>query len=188
MMLSDLGRTLLPMRPARPLAVLLVLPLLLPAAGCSGAHGARAWAASVCTTLQPWRSEIGALTSRTQQQMGAATTPGQAKENLMRLFGGAQEASERARAGVAEAGVPDVDGGREIADGFTGSLAAMRDAYGRARTGIEGLPTAPSKTFYDQVSRVVDQLNADYAASSLDTTKLTSTELQAAFDAVPECR
>ncbi|WP_203785288.1 hypothetical protein [Paractinoplanes rishiriensis] len=176
------------MRPARPLALLLLLTLVLPAAGCSGGHGARAWATSVCTTLSPWRTEIGALTSRTQQQMSAATTPGQAKENLMRLFGGAHDASERARAGVVKAGVPDVDNGQQIAEGFTGSLAAMRDAYGRARSGIEGLATTPAKVFYEQVGQVVDQLNADYEASSLDTSKLNSEELQAAFDQVPECR
>jgi hypothetical protein len=176
------------MRPARPLAVLLLVTLILFAAGCGGAHGARAWAASVCTTLSPWRTEIGALTSRTQQQMSAATTPAQAKENLMRLFAGARDASERARAGVAKAGVPDVDDGKRIAAGFTGSLAAMRDAYGRARSGIAALATTPAKAFYEQVSRVVDQLNADYAASSLDTSKLNSAELKAAFDEVPECR
>ena len=176
------------MRSARPLAVFLLVTLVLSAAGWSGAPGARTWAAAVCTTLSPWRTEIGALTSRTQQQMIAATSPGQAKENLMRLFAGARDASERARAGVAHAGVPDVDGGAKIADGFTGSLAAMRDAYGRARAGIEGLATTPAKTFYEQVSEVVEKLNADYVASSLDTSKLNSVELKAAFDEVPECR
>ncbi|GIF19844.1 hypothetical protein BJ973_006886 [Actinoplanes tereljensis] len=177
------------MRPARPLAVLLLLALILPtAAACGSSHGARAWAASVCTTLSPWRTEIGSLTSRAQQQMDVATTPGQAKENLARLFAGAQDASERARAGVAKAGVPDVDDGKQIADGFTGSLAAMRDAYGRAASGIDGLATAPAKAFYAQVGTVVDQLNNDYEASSLDTSKLNSQELKQAFDEVPECR
>jgi len=176
------------MRPARPLAVLLLLAFVSAVAACSGTHGARAWAASVCTTLGPWRTEIGNLTTRTQQQMSANTTPGQAKENLMRLFAGARDASEQARAGVAKAGIPDVDGGKKIADGFTGSLAGMRDAYGRARTGIETLGTAPAKAFYTQVGEVVDKLNADYAASSLDTSKLDSPELKKAFDEVPECR
>jgi hypothetical protein len=176
------------MRSARPLAALLLVLLVLSAEGCSDAPGARTWAAAVCTTLSPWRTEIGALTSRTQQQMIAATTPAQAKENLMRLFAGARDASETARAGVAHAGVPDVDGGAQIAHGFTGSLAALRDAYGRARTGIESLATAPAKTFYEQVSEVVETLNAEYAASSLDTSKLNSVELKTAFDEVPECR
>ncbi|HEY0002878.1 MAG TPA: hypothetical protein VGB74_20660 [Actinoplanes sp.] len=176
------------MRPARPLALVLLLAFVSTAAGCSAAHGARAWAASVCTTLEPWRTEIGSLTSRAQQQMSALTTPGQAKENLTRLFAGAETASERARAGVAKAGVPDVEDGADIADGFLGSLAAMRDAYGKARTGIQALSTAPAETFYEQVTKVVQQLQADYDASSLDTSNLNSEELKAAFDEVPECR
>ena len=176
------------MRSARPLALLLLLALVASIGACAGSHGARAWAAQVCTTLSPWRSEIASLATRTQQQIEVTTTPGQAKENLMTLFGGAQDASERARAGVAKAGVPDVTGGKQIADSFVTSLAAMRDAYGRARTGIEALATAPSKTFYDQVVKVVDKLNKDYAASSLDTSKLNSQELKDAFDEIPECR
>ena len=176
------------MRPARPLALVVLLAFASIVAGCSGAHGARAWAASVCTTLEPWRTEIGSLTTRAQQQMSALTTPGQAKENLMRLFGGAEDASERARAGVQKAGVPDVDDGKQIADSFATSLAAMRDAYGRARAGIQALDTARSEPFYQQVTKVVDQLQTDYSASGLDTSKLNSKELQEAFDEVPECR
>ena len=65
------------------------------------------------------------MTTRTQQQMTTRTTPNQAKENLMTLFGGAQSASERARAGVAKAGVPDVSDGKQIAASFVRSLAAM---------------------------------------------------------------
>jgi hypothetical protein len=176
------------MRPARPLALLLILTLAAPLAACSGSHGPRAWATSVCKTLAPWRTEIGSLTTRTQQQMTMRTTPGQAKDNLMTLFAGAQDASERARAGVAEAGVPDVSDGKQIAASFVTSLAAMRDAYGRARTGIGALAIVPVEDFYTQVGKVVTKLNQDYQASSLDTSNLNSTELKQAFDEVPECR
>jgi hypothetical protein len=176
------------MRPARPLALLMLLALAAPLGACAGSHDARAWAAQVCKTLAPWRAEIGSLTTRTQQQMTTRTTPGQAKENLMTLFGGARDASEKARAGVARAGAPDVTDGQKIADGFLTSLAKMRDAYGRARSGIGVLAITPSEGFYDQVTKVVTQLNQDYQASSLDTSDLKSTELQEAFDDVPECR
>jgi hypothetical protein len=120
--------------------------------------------------------------------MTAETTPAQAKENLMRLFGGAQDASEKARAGVEEAGVPDVKGGKQIAESFESSLSAMRDAYGRAKSGIEALATSPAKSFYTQVAAVVDTLSTEYAKSELDTSKLDSKELSQAFDEVPECR
>jgi hypothetical protein len=142
----------------------------------------------VCAALAPWRAEIGTLTSRTQQQMTAATTPAQAKENLTRLFGGAESASEQARAGVERAGVPDVDNGERVAESFVASLGAMRDAYGRARAGIDELATSPSKEFYTKVSTVVDKLNTEYQQSSLDTSRLDSEELKRAFDEVPECR
>jgi hypothetical protein len=176
------------MRSARPTSLLLLLALAATLGGCTSSPGPRVWAASVCTTLAPWRSEISTLTARTQQQMTAETTPAQAKENLMRLFGGAESASEKARAGVQKAGVPDVDKGAQVARSFTTSLSAMRDAYGRARSGIEALATSPSRTFYTQVGAVVDTLNSDYSKSELDTSRIDSKELKDAFDEVPECR
>jgi hypothetical protein len=186
--LSDPTRTLPVMRPARPSLLCLFFVLCASLVACSSASGPRVWAASVCSALAPWRAEIGTLTSRTQQQMTAETTPAQAKENLTRLFGGAEAASERARAGVEKAGVPDVDGGDRVAESFQSSLGAMRDAYGRARAGIQALATSPSKSFYAQVGAVVAKLNTEYQQSSLDTSKLDSKELKQAFDEVPECR
>ncbi|WIM96815.1 hypothetical protein ACTOB_000283 [Actinoplanes oblitus] len=164
------------------------LVLLVWLAGCSSGHGAQAWASSVCTALAPWRSEIGTLTTRTQQQMTTRTTPGQAKENLARLFDGARAASEQARAGVERAGVPDVSGGDQIAAAFVGSLTGMRDAYGTAHDGIEALSTRPPNAFYDQVAKVVERLDEEYAKSGLDTSKLDSVELRQAFESLPECR
>jgi hypothetical protein len=187
--LSDPRRTLFAMRPARPLIVLLLVAVLSASlAACVHTTGPRTWAASVCTALAPWRAEISTLTDRTQEQMTAETPAAQAKENLVRLFGGAETASEQARAGVERAGVPDVDSGEEVARSFTAALSGMRDAYGRARAGIEALNTAPQKAFYEQVGAVVQKLNAEYEQSALDTGKLSSVELKQAFDEVPECR
>lgn len=166
-------------------AVLCTLVLLI--GGCGGGSPPRRWAASVCDALSPWRAEISTLTSSAQQQMTAQTTPAQAKENLVRLMGGAQQASEDARRGVADAGVPDVPQGDVVSRGFLDSLGAVRDAYGRAKVSIEGLNTGQSGPFYDGVKAVVDTLNKEYDASALDASKLDSPELKQAFDEVPEC-
>jgi hypothetical protein len=176
------------MRSARTFPVLLIVALTVTLGGCSGSPSSRAWAASVCTALAPWRTEIGTLTTRAQQQISAETTPAQAKENLTRLFAGAEESSAKALQGVEEAGVPDADNGRAIADSFRSSLSAIRDAYGRAKTGIDGLATTPAKAFYAQVATVVQTLSSEYAESDLDTSNLASKELSAAFDDLPECR
>jgi hypothetical protein len=176
------------MRAVRTIFLALVLVLAPSLAACSSGHNADAWAASVCTALVPWRSEIDTLTTRTQQTMTTRTTPGQAKENLARLFDGARAASETARAGVERAGVPDVTDGKRIAAAFVGSLAGMRDAYGSAHDGIEVLATSPSSAFYTEVGKVVDRLNTEYEQSGLDTSKLDSVELRNAFESLPECQ
>lgn len=176
------------MRTPRALVPLLLLGPLLLLAACGGGPSPAAWATSVCAALTPWRSEIGSLTQRAQAQMDAATTPAQAKENLVRLLAGAEQASETARSLVAEAGVPDVDGGEAVAHSFVESLRAARDAYGKAKTTVEGLSTGDAKAFYDGVIAAMTTLTDEYGESALDTGKLRSTELQRAFDEVPECR
>ena len=75
------------------LALLLILSFAAPLAACSGSHGPHAWATTVCKTLAPWRTEIGSLTTRTQQQMTTRTTPGQARSLSLRS-GGAGAARE----------------------------------------------------------------------------------------------
>ncbi|WP_460917035.1 hypothetical protein [Plantactinospora veratri] len=156
--------------------------------GCAGGPTPQAWAAAVCAALAPWRAEIGTLTRSTQQQMTAQTSPAQAKENLVRLLRGAEQASETARQKVAAAGVPDTDKGEAVSKGFVASLTAVRDAYGRAGAAIEALGTGQPSEFYDGVKAAVDTLNQEYDASSLDTSELDSVELKRAFDEVPECR
>ncbi|MFK3981513.1 hypothetical protein ACI2K4_14190 [Micromonospora sp. NPDC050397] len=177
-----------PRAPAAGILPVVLCTLVLLVGGCGGGPTAPAWAASVCDALSPWRLEIDELTSSAQQQMTAQTTPAQAKENLVRMMAGAERASEDARRGVAEAGVPDVSQGDLVSDGFLDSLTQVRDAYGRAKRSIEQLDTGRPEPFYDGVEAAVDTLNKEYDASGLDTSKLNSPELKQAFDEVPECR
>ncbi|MDG4763397.1 hypothetical protein O7632_04630 [Solwaraspora sp. WMMD406] len=172
---------------ARTTVVLAMVALAI--AGCGAGPSPVVWAAEVCTALRPWRAEISTLTSSTQQQMTAQTTPAQAQENLIRLLDGAETATETARSRVAAAGVPDADQGEQVASGFVASLSAVRDAYGKAEAGIAGLdPGGPADTFYDGVETVLSTLTEDYQRSALDTSSLDSAELNRAFDEVPECR
>lgn len=166
-------------------AALVALVFLL--TGCGG-PSAQAWAAAVCAALIPWQAEISELAWSTEQQMTAQTTPAQAKENLIRLLGGAEAATETARRKVLAAGVPDVERGEEVAASFVAALTAVRDAYGRARQAIEELAITEAAVFYDGVEAAVNNLTAEYDAGALDTSNLNSPELKRAFDEVPECR
>jgi hypothetical protein len=157
-------------------------------AACTSGPKPDEWAGHVCAALRPWRSTITDLNARAQQQMTAATTPDQARASLLQLLAGAQTASENARAAVAAAGTPDVTGGAEIARRFVTSLERVRDAYSRARTDVQALATRDDSAFYDGVAAALTRLNAEYAASAVDTTAIDSVELRAAFDGIDECR
>jgi hypothetical protein len=151
-----------------------------------GEVAAATWAGAVCTALSPWRTEIDSLMTRAQQRMDTASNADQAKTGLLELLGGAENASEQARAKVAAAGEPDAENGKKAAAEFTDTLRRTRDAYGKAKQSVTTLQTADSKKFYDGVTVAFGQLDKDYGALNLD--KVKSPELQKAFDEVEACK
>src|SRR4029079_17354139 len=122
------------------------------------------WTATVCGAMTPWRKQISDLNRKAQKQMASAKSTAQTQNNLVALLRGGEEASERARKAIENAGEPDVDHGEEIAKQFTNSLAAVRDAYGHAGRAIGALPTTNDDDFYDGVVDVITQMNQEYAA------------------------
>ena len=170
-------------------AVVLISVVVL--AGCGSAEPAGvkpvAWAKAVCGALSPWRTKLDTLTSQTQRQLTAQTTPSQAKQNLVGLLAGMEDASETARGKVAGAGTPAVDDGAKIAERFVRSLTGVRDAYGHARTTVAGLDARDGTKFYAAVRAAFGTLRSEYAATALDTDKFTSGSLRKAFNEVPEC-
>jgi hypothetical protein len=156
--------------------------------GCSSPPSATEWATTVCGALRPWRSEITELNQRATTQMATATTTAQTKDNLVALVSGARQATETARAAIAAAGTPDVDGGATVAQGFEAALAGTRDAYAKAEADLAALPTADSTTFYDGVAAILTRLTEQYQDSGIDFADLDSAELKQAFDGIAECR
>jgi hypothetical protein len=151
-----------------------------------GDVAAATWAERVCGALGPWRGEIDALMARAQQRMDRAANAEQAKTGLLELLGGAENASEQARAKVAAAGQPDATNGKQAAGEFTDTLRRTRDAYGKAKQTVQGLPTVDQKAFYDAVGAAFGQLDKDYGEVDLERVK--SPELQKAFDEVAACK
>jgi hypothetical protein len=188
-----IGSTLqsMPSRSVRACALAAVL-LLSGTAGCGddgrGEVAPKKWAQTVCTALAPWRAEIAELTTKAQQQLQTAKTANQTKTNIVELLSGAETASEKARAGVDGAGVPEVTDGDKIAEQFTASLSKARDAYGNAKRNVSALPTADEKAFYAAVTSAFTTLKNEYEQSALDPAHVGQEDLRKAFNEVPECR
>jgi hypothetical protein len=175
----------------RALVALALVALALAGGACGSAGPAgvphRTWVTGVCAALHPWRDRFTQLNGQAADQMKGATTPEQAKANLVTLLGGVRQATEDARAKVAAAGVPDVADGAAIAQRFVDALAAVRDAYGTAQQTVQGLSTSDSAGFYRQVSTAMDTLSTDYKRAGLDVGKLASADLRKDFGEVPAC-
>ena len=158
------------------------------ATGCSSTVAPRTWATTVCQSLAPWRAAISRLNETAQTEMASTTTVTDTRTHVLELLDGGRFASERARAAVAAAGVPDVTGGAEIEKRFITALAAVRDAYGRAATTVGNLSTDDASAFYAGVRSAFAQLNTDYSKAGADPSAIASAELQADFAQVPACR
>jgi hypothetical protein len=180
------ARTVTGMR--RALVAVLIVACLGSAAGCSSAVAPRTWVTSVCQSLRPWRTAISNLNATAQTQMASAKTPAETRTHVLALLNGARAASEKARTDVAAAGAPDVDGGADIEKRFVASLAAVRDAYGRAASTVGALPANKASTFYTGVRTALAQLTTDYNRAGADPSKIASTELQTDFGQVAACR
>jgi hypothetical protein len=173
--------------------LLVAVALLAVLTGCGGpakassAPSAGDWAATVCTTLAPWRAAIAQLNHDAQVRLAAATTPEQTRNELLTLFTGGQDATEHARAAIVAAGAPDVPGGAEVAHRFVVSLEQVRDAYAHAATALQAIPIA-AHGYYDQVAAVMTTLTDEYNRSAVDVSTLNSPELRAAFTGQSKCQ
>ncbi len=154
--------------------------------GCGGGGpSAQEWANDVCTSLGPWAGQISDLTDQANDAMSPQSSPAAAQEEMVTLLSGAADATETARKGVADAGIPDVDSGEAIAERFSDSLTATRDAYRDARDGVESLDPKQDG-FYDDVSQIMTQLDKDYQ-NVPQVASLNSDELRDAFAQLPDC-
>ncbi|GIG58801.1 hypothetical protein Lfu02_31730 [Longispora fulva] len=142
----------------------------------------------MCVSVRTWQVKVGQLTKNAQDSMATAKNPHEAQQSLLGLLGGAETASETARATVVGAGVPDVDRGSQFADQLAKAIAAARDAYGKARRSIAGLPTTEDKPFYDGVTSAMETLKQEYQPESANPAKLDSPELKKAFTTAQSCQ
>jgi hypothetical protein len=147
---------------------------------------ANQWARSVCPAVINWSSSIRGAVGQVQKKVTEDSDPASTKTELVALFGDAESASDTARRKVVQAGIPEVDNGSKVAREFAGALAAARDGFGTAKRTVAGLDTADKSKFYDGVVAAGDRLTKEYKQSS-SALKTNSSELDKAFDSVPEC-
>ncbi|WP_163568139.1 hypothetical protein [Fodinicola feengrottensis] len=168
-----------------PLAVFCVLVL---AACASDKVPPDEWASKICVAVKPWSTSINAAVSAAQQKITSGSSPTQTKADLLTLYGGARDASNRALGQVQAAGIPDADNGAQVAQQFTAALTTARNAFAHAATRTAALSTSNKNAFYAGVVAVGQQLTTENGQNSAGFSNVSSDQLQKAFDSVTECK
>jgi hypothetical protein len=95
------------------------------------------WVGTVCTSVDTWQKRL-------TQEAPDISDPNDllaAKRAVVVYLGKAIAATQKMVAEIKAAGVPDTDKGEEIASSFTSALGSVEQAFQKARSDTQALPT-----------------------------------------------
>jgi hypothetical protein len=182
-------------RQSKPLLVLILTVAML-GARCGGGDEASAeeWVGNVCTDATTWVKEIMGLEGRFETDVQAAGQDlDQIKSVLVGFFDDALSATDDFVQGVEETGVPDVEGGEQIAETVREGLNQARDVLADARADIEASSTDDPQAFEEVLTDATSSIGEGFERIGETLDRATATgaggeELEAAGDSQPACR
>lgn len=173
---------------ARPMALLLALAVV--ATGCSSPRKQKpeAWAAAVCHGAVPPLSKAAAEIRRAAEPLARHDSAAKAKGEVITAVKTALASTDKALKALDAAGEPDVKDGATIAKTFRGVIVRSRAGLVKAEKSVRGLATSDQSKFEVDVTRIFNQLAADYRRAGQVAKKLNSPALEKAFKTVPACK
>jgi len=168
------------------------LSVALGAGSCGNLPGAKAepkaWAKDVCGAIVPWSTDMTKTLGDFQDDIDENADPAKVKADLDKALGASVTSTDKAIKGVDDAGVPDVSNGEKVAKDFRGSLVETKSAFEKARKGVQALATGDKPAFFEKLAGVMTQLGKDVSRSGKKLDKISSPELDKAFDSEPACK
>lgn len=179
-----------------------VVGALLAACGGGGGGGdskagrttsATEWAGAVCGQIGSWlkgvQSSATGLTSTVQN--GAADLPA-ARAQLSNFFGDIVQRTNQMVREIQDAGVPDTDGGQQVADDLKAGLSEVKQIFLDGQARIQNLPTGDASAFQEQADQAFKGLTAagDKIGQKFQSVakKSNGAAMQQAFRKAPQCQ
>lgn len=130
--------------------------LLFTACGGGDKVSPEAFAKDVCSAVGKW---VGSIQDKASS-LGSALTgePAQAKEKLDEFLGQAVDATDELIASVDDAGVPDVDGGEDLANDLSDTFEKAKEALEETRGKVADLPEDDPQAFSQQASELGNEI------------------------------
>lgn len=169
----------------RLISVLAVSALI--SGACGGSEGVEpsAFVKGVCTSVSDWVTSIQERAGSLGSELSGE--PAQAKEKLDEFLGQAVEATDTLIGALDEAGVPDVDGGEDIADALKETFENAKEALEDAQARVADLPEDDPAAFSEQASTLgtdIETAMGDLGATLEDAPE----EITQAAEDEPACQ
>ena len=160
--------------------------------GGGGGEGASAeqYVDDVCSGLNELTTTVEDGQAELQQALtGAVTSPEEGRDVLVDFLADAADAADDARVAVEDAGVPDVDGGEDVADAINTAVADMQQAFAQARDDAEGMSVASPGEFATDAEGIANAVRESSGAiqDSLEAVG-ENAELEAAAEDSEDCQ
>jgi hypothetical protein len=148
---------------------------------------AQTYTGTVCTTIGDWVTAIQAGAQETTQLPQDATAE-QGKEAITGFIDDSLAETTTARDALADAGVPDVEGGEEVADALVSVFDDAVGIFEQASADADALPTDSDQAFEQAATELGDTTEQSLreAGAALDELQ-ASEELRTAAQDSPEC-
>ena len=179
---------------ARLVAAVLALGLLPAACGGGGGVDAATWVRSVCSSLADWRGELDTRTGSLQDEIGGlARGDFEGLQGVMlRYIDDVISSTETTVSKLEEAGVPDVEDGREAADVIVGGIDQARSIFADARDRIADLDPGAPRAFATALQEIGTSVQeggqeVQSALQEAGNRGLGGPELDEAFSNEPAC-
>ena len=148
---------------------------------------AETYVSSLCTSMQAWITGL----QEGQAQVEASVEPGNAesgKQALAVFFDGAVTGTDTLITSVEGIGVPDVEGGDEIAATLVTRFSEAKTALENARSQVDTLPTDDPAAFKTATDELGGTIQTQLQAIGTALSALSQADLDAAANADPACQ
>jgi hypothetical protein len=144
---------------------------------------AQQYADDVCGALNAWLADIQA----TVQNLEPATDPDSGQEALAAYFDEVVGVTEDMAAAVELAGVPDADGGEQVASQINGAMDGVVTALEDVRTEVDSLPSDPAG-FQQAAADLQTQIQTALPGAVAPLNSIANPEVDQAFSESTQCQ
>jgi hypothetical protein len=158
-------------------------------AGCGGSSTVKpsAYVKSLCTALGTWKNTIQSA-GVALQSSGAATAPRPvARADYQKFVSSLVTATRKADGAVKSAGVPDVTGGKQLANRLNGAFDTATRRLSQAEAHAKTISTDSAASFQAGASAVTNEIKAALQAISA-VSPGRSAQLRQAAAKEPACQ